>query len=95
MLIIELMKRIEREKPLIITMCKMKSKHSKEHEIQGYAIPDYTMDPVKQRTGNSQIYSNLHRQIYDPNSTRTRLEEACLLQTSKVDWKIRIVWCQG
>ena len=42
----ELMKRIEREEPLIIAVCEMKPTHSKEYEIQDYDIPDYTIHPV-------------------------------------------------
>ena len=40
------MKRIKREKPLIIAVCEMKPKNSKEYEIQDYDIPDYTIHPV-------------------------------------------------
>ena len=42
----ELMKRIEREKPLIIAVCERQPKNSKEYEIQDYDIPDYTIHPV-------------------------------------------------
>ena len=42
----ELMKHVEKVKPLVIAVCEVKPKHGKEHDIMDYEIPDYTLHSV-------------------------------------------------
>ena len=50
---VELIKRIEREKPLIFAVCEMEPKNSKQCEMVDYNISDYSIHPVNLDPNNS------------------------------------------
>ena len=82
----ELILRIDQEKPLIIGICEVKPKNSKERELLDYNIPGFTLHSV-----NLEPESNKGRglAVYTPNSiaksviqiqTDLDYQEACLLE---------------
>ena len=83
---VELMKRIEKEKPLVIAICEIKPKNIKERDIQDYTIPDYFIYPVKldpNGTTGRGLAVYTHKSI-DKSTIQIQpehdFEEACLLE---------------
>ena len=83
---VELMKRIEKEKPLVIAICEIKPKNTKERDIQDYTIPDYSIYPVNldpNDTTGRRLAVYTHKSI-DKSTIQIQpehdFEEACLLE---------------
>ena len=50
---VELIKHIEREKPLIVVVCEMEPKNSKQCKMSDYTNSDYSIHPVNLDPNNS------------------------------------------
>ena len=83
---VELMKRIEKEKPPVIAICEIKPKNTKERDIQDYTIPDYSiyaviLDPNDTTGRGLAVYT--HKSIHKSTiqiQPEHDFEEACLLE---------------
>ena len=80
----ELRKKIEREKPVIIAVCEVKPKNSKERTATDYQIPGYSLHPMNLDSGIGRgiaVYSHLS---IDKSTiqidTGLSYEEVCLLE---------------
>ena len=81
----ELIKRIELHKPLVVAVCEAKPKNSKEHSLLDYDIPNFTLHPTnldKKDVGRGiAIYSHesIDRSVIQVKS-EVAFNEACMLE---------------
>ena len=80
----ELVKRIEREEPLIVAVCEAKPKNARDRSLKDYEIPNFTLHPVNLEDLNGRgIAVYTHESIGKstiqviPNSS---FQEVCLLE---------------
>ena len=80
----ELITRIQREKPLIIAVCEIKPKNSKDRTMQDYNIPGYSIHPINLDTQIGRgmavyIHSALEKSVIEIKPD-VGFEEVCFLE---------------
>ena len=81
----ELLKRIEKEMPLIMAICEMKPKNAHDRELQDYEIPDFSMHPVNIEPNSSgrgiaiYTHSSIEKSVIQIQP-ELAFEEACFLE---------------
>ena len=80
----ELRKKIEGEKLVIVAVCEVKPKNSKERTVIDYQIPGYSLHPLNLDTGIGHGIAVYSRLSGDKSTiqidTALSYEEACLLE---------------
>lgn len=81
----ELLKYVEKIKPLVIAVCEMKPKNARQYELQDHQIPGYTLHPVNIEPGSKgrgiAVYSHnsLDKSIIQIQPELS-FDETCLLE---------------
>ena len=80
----ELIKKIEREEPLIVAVCEVKPKNAKERSLKDYEIPNFELHPINLETSEGRgiavyTHSSIGKSTIQviPNSS---FQESCLLE---------------
>ena len=81
---LELIKRIEKEQPLVIAVCEAKPKNARERSLKDYEIPNFTLHPVNLECKDGRGIAVYTHQLIDKSTIQvipnSGFQEVCLLE---------------